>query len=49
MIIKLLLLLLFKIVSGVRQGGILSPILFNAYVDDMIVNLRCNEGWLSCW
>jgi retron-type reverse transcriptase len=32
----------FKVVSGVRQGGILSPILFNVYVDDMIVNLRCN-------
>jgi hypothetical protein len=34
-------------VSGVRQGGILSPILFNVYVDDMIVNLRCN-GDMCC-
>lgn len=30
----------FKVLSGVRQGGILSPILFNVYVDDMIEELK---------
>ena len=26
----------FDILCGVRQGGVLSPILFSAYVDDVI-------------
>jgi len=29
-----------SIVSGVRQGGLLSPLLFNVYVDVMISSLR---------
>jgi retron-type reverse transcriptase len=33
----------FKVVSGVRQGGILSPILFNLYVDELIDDLKCNN------
>lgn len=32
----------FRVRAGVRQGGILSPILFNLYVDDLIVNLKVN-------
>ena len=32
----------FKVLSGVRQGGILSPILFNMYVDDIIEALKAN-------
>jgi len=30
----------FRAVCGVRQGGVLSPILFAAYVNDIIVQLQ---------
>ena len=30
----------FKFFSGVRQGGILSPILFAVYMDSLIIHLR---------
>jgi len=30
----------FKILAGVRQGGILSPILFSVYMDPLIMQLR---------
>jgi len=36
----------FDISCGVRQGGVLSPILFAVYVDDIIVNLR--ESRMGC-
>ena len=32
----------FRVLCGVRQGGILSPILFNLYVDELIKKLRRN-------
>ena len=37
---------IFDIKSGVRQGGILSPILFNIYVDRMLNNLKRSK--LGC-
>ena len=30
----------FKVTSGVRQGGILSPRIFVVYVDDLLIRLR---------
>ena len=33
----------FKVSNGVRQGGILSPLLFNVYVDDLSVELTASR------
>ena len=37
----------FHASNGVRQGGILSPYLFNLYIDDLSINL--NEANIGCY
>jgi len=37
---------MFTVSNGVRQGGIMSPILFNVYIDDLSVKL--NESKIGC-
>ena len=37
----------FSINAGVRQGGVLSPVLFNLYMDDMIEQLK--ESGYGCY
>jgi len=38
----------FYLMCGVRQGGVLSPLLFSVHVNDMIQKL-CDEPWMLCW
>ena len=35
-----------KLTAGVRQGGVLSPLLFAVFVDDLLIKLR--ESSLGC-
>ena len=37
----------FSMVCGVRQGGVLSPVVFTVYVDDMIE--RLSDSKLGCF
>ena len=43
----------FSLKAGIRQGGVLSPILFSVYVDNILSklnNLGChNYVWTVCW
>ena len=35
---------LFSVTNGVRQGGVLSPILFTVYLDDLLSSLKNGIG-----
>ena len=35
----------FFVSNGVKQGGILSPILFNVYMDQLSVKLNASNIW----
>ena len=37
----------FSVSNGVRQGGVLSPILFTVYIDDLLTELEKKRCWLS--
>ena len=32
----------FCVTNGVKQGGIISPMLFNLYMDDLSLKLKCS-------
>ncbi len=36
----------FKVSNGVKQGGILSPVLFTLYIDELLI--RLNKSGLGC-
>ena len=40
-----------QLLAGVRQGGVLSPSLFNVYVNGILVNLQqiAFGFWQICW
>ena len=38
--------LYFSIHNGVKQGGVISPIFFNLYLDPMLIRLR--ESRIGC-
>ena len=35
----------FCVTNGVKQGGIISPMLFNLYMDDLSLTLNCSGIW----
>ena len=37
----------FEVSNGVRQGAILSPILFNVYIDELVTSLKTERN--GCW
>jgi len=33
----------FKVLNGVKQGGIISPIMFCVYIDDLLLSLQNSD------
>jgi len=38
---------MFKVMSGVKQGGVASPVMFCVYIDELLSNLR--DKGVECW
>ena len=38
----------FKVGSGVRQGGVLSPVIFNVFYEYFHYKFTCFRHWLQC-
>ena len=39
----------FPVTAGLKQGGIISPVLFNVYMDDLSISLNSSDigGYIS--
>ena len=39
----------FGISNGVKQGGVISPLLFSLYIDELFLHIKKVCHGLSCW
>ena len=39
----------FSVKNGVKQGGVLSPRLFNIYLDELLYKLKQRKIWMLLW
>ena len=38
----------FSITNGARQGGVMSPLLFTVYIDELLTRLSCSHAGSYC-